>query len=405
MSAVKLTEGIYWVGAVDWNIRHFHGPAYSTHHGVTYNSYLIIDEKVALVDTVFTPFADELIGNISDVIDPARIDYVIANHVEVDHSGALPRLMSIIPNARVFCSLKGVDEFKKHYAPASGWEFHPVKTGQELKLGKRTLSFIEAPMLHWPDSMFTYVKEDGILMSNDAFGQHIATTGRFDDEVNEHELMREAAKYYANILMPFSVLVLRKLKELQDMKIPVNMIAPSHGIIWRKDPGRIIDAYAKWAEGKPVGPAAPGMLVVYETMWGSTEKMAKAILQGAIDEGVDARLYRLFGTDESDIITELLTARALVVGCSTINRGILPTVSSFLDEVRGLKPVRKIGAAFGSYGWNGGAVETIEERLRTAGIELAEPGLGLKWVPTPEELESCRELGRKIARRVRAGQA
>ncbi|MFZ5640763.1 MAG: FprA family A-type flavoprotein [Bacillota bacterium] len=394
MSATKLMEGIYWVGAVDWNLRYFHGPAYSTHRGTTYNAYLIIDDQVTLVDTVYRPFAEELIKHISEIIDPAKIDNVVVNHVETDHSGAFPEIMKIVPNARVFCSQRGMEGLKKHFYLDCNYQV--VKTGDVISTGKKSLTFVEAPMLHWPDSMFTYIKEDALLMPNDAFGQHIATSHRFDDEVDMNEVMEEAAKYYANILLPLSTMVLKKIEDVTKMGIDIKMIAPSHGIIWRKDPGRIIDAYLKWASGE----AERKVLVVYDTMWGSTEKMAKAILEGVASTGVPVKLFKLSASDHNDIMKELMNARAIILGSPTMNNGILPTMATMIEEMKVLKPRNRVGVVFGSYGWGGGAIKYIEDKFREAGVELIEDGLGFKWVPSEEELSQCVELGKRIAARV-----
>lgn len=394
MSATKLMEGIYWVGAVDWNLRYFHGPAYSTHRGTTYNAYLIIDDQVTLVDTVYRPFAEELIKHISEIIDPAKIDNVVVNHVETDHSGAFPEIMKIVPNARVFCSQRGMEGLKKHFYLDCNYQV--VKTGDVISTGKKSLTFVEAPMLHWPDSMFTYIKEDALLMPNDAFGQHIATSHRFDDEVDMNEVMEEAAKYYANILLPLSTMVLKKIEDVTKMGIDIKMVAPSHGIIWRKDPGRIIDAYLKWASGE----AERKVLVVYDTMWGSTEKMAKAILEGVASTGVPVKLFKLSASDHNDIMKELMNARAIILGSPTMNNGILPTMATMIEEMKVLKPRNRVGVVFGSYGWGGGAIKYIEDKFREAGVELIEDGLGFKWVPSEEELSQCVELGKRIAARV-----
>lgn len=397
MASVEILKDIYWVGAIDWNIRYFHGPAYTTHRGTTYNSYLIKDEKIALVDTVYGPFAEELIRNIKEVAEPSTIDYVVINHIETDHSGAFPEIMKLAPQAKVFCTRKAADGLKKHYF--GDWDFNIVKTGDKLSLGRRTLTFLEAPMLHWPDSMFTYMPEEALLLPNDAFGQHIATSFRFDDQVDPAALMEEAAKYYANILTPFSSLVLKKLDEVKSMGIAIKMIAPSHGVIWRGDPGKIVGAYVKWASGE----AEKKVVVVYDTMWESTEKMALAILDGLMEEGVEAKLFKLSKSDRNDVIKELLNAKAILVGSPTINREFLPVLSPLLDDLRGLKPRDKIGVAFGSYGWSGGAIRAIQERLESAGIKLIEDGLGFMWVPTEEELGHCVQLGRRVAAAVKQG--
>lgn len=398
MPPVKVLENIFWVGAVDWNIRHFHGFTYSTHRGTTYNAYLIIDKKVALVDTVQHSFAEEMIKRIREIIDPSKIDYIIANHVESDHSGSIAEILKHAPNATVVGTANCQKGLEKHYF--GNWKFQVVKTGDTLNLGERTLSFLEAPMLHWPDSMFTYIEKDALLLPNDAFGQHLATSKRFDDQVDQNILMQEAAKYYANILWPFSTLVTRKIEEVQKLGLKIDMIAPSHGIIWRKDPLKIVKAYLRWASGE----AKKKVLVVYDTMWESTEKMAKAMLEGIISEGVETVLYRLPFSDNGDIIGELLETKGLLVGSATINNGILPTVAPFLREIEGLRPRNKLAAAFGSYGWGGGATATIEKALKSAGMELAVPALTVKWVPDKTELQKCYEYGREFAKKVKAAE-
>jgi len=395
LDPVLLKEGIYWVGAVDWDMRYFHGPVLGTHRGTTYNSYLIIDEKITLVDTVYAPFTGEMLERIRKIIDPSRIDYIVINHVEVDHSGALPEVMKLAPQAKIFCSAKGKAGLLKHYY--GDWDYQVVETGAKISLGKRTLSFIEAPMLHWPDSMFTYLPEEAILMPNDAFGQHLASAFRFDDQVDNRVIMEEAARYYANILYPLSRLVLKKLEEVKALNIPIAMIAPSHGVIWRQNPGQIIEAYQRWASGEWL----PKAVVVYDTMWGSTAAMARAIVEGIVSEDVDARLFKVSVRDINSIITELLEARLLVIGSPTINRSYLSALSPFLDDLTGLKPVNRLGAAFGSYGWSRGAVKAIEAKLEAADLTLAGEGLEIPWVPDAGELESCRAWGRALARRVK----
>ncbi|NLA11655.1 MAG: MBL fold metallo-hydrolase [Firmicutes bacterium] len=395
MNPVLLKEDIYWVGAVDWDMRYFHGPVYSTHRGTTYNSFLIIDQKITLVDTVFAPFAGEMLERIRKIIDPSRIDYIVINHVETDHTGALPELMKLVPQAKIFCTARGKAGLLKHYY--GEWDYEVVQTGMKLPLGRRTLSFIEAPMLHWPDSMFTYIPEEELLMPNDAFGQHLASSFRFDDEVDNELVMAEAARYYANILYPLSKMVLKKLDEVSALNIPISMIAPSHGVIWRDNPGQIIEAYRRWASGEWL----PKAVVVYETMWGSTAAMARAVVEGLGAEKVAATLVKASIRDLNNIFTELLEARLLVVGSPTVNRSYLSVLSPFLDELTGLKPVNRLGAAFGSYGWSKGAVKNIEAKLEAAGLTLAGEGLEQLWVPDAGELESCYEWGRALARTVK----
>jgi anaerobic nitric oxide reductase flavorubredoxin len=395
MVKIALANDIYWVGAVDWNIRDFHG--YITSRGSTYNAYLITDEKVTLVDTVKQTFSDDLIAHISEIINPEKIDYIIVNHVEMDHSSSLPKMAKIAKNATIFSSERGKDALIEHY----GSDFNNVKTvknGDELKLGAHTLKFIDATMLHWPDSMFTYIVEDKILMPNDAFGQHLATGQRFDDEVDEHVLMEEATKYYANILMPLGSLVTRKIQEVVQSGLACCMIAPSHGIIWRKDPAKIIKAYAGWAAGEVKNKIA----IVYDTMWGSTDKMARAIQDGATSEGVEVKMLKMRASDNTEAMTEILEAKAVLVGSPTLNNGMFPTIGSFMTYATGLKPKDKIWSFFGSFGWGGGAVRSMAEMARKAGFEVHEPGLEIKYVPDKEDLEKCFELGKQIATEVKA---
>jgi anaerobic nitric oxide reductase flavorubredoxin len=394
MDKVTLAEGIHWVGAVDWNIRDFHG--YITRRGSTYNAYLIEDEKTALIDTVKHTFSDELLRNIREITNPEKIEYIIINHVEMDHSSSLPVIAEHAKNATILASQRGKDALIEHYG--ADFRIETVRTGDELKLGKRTLRFIEAPMLHWPDSMFTYVVEDKILMPNDAFGQHLATSQRFDDEVDEYVLMEEAVTYYANILMPFAPLITRKIQEVVQMGISIAMIAPSHGIIWRSNPSKIIKAYLDWSADL----SRKKVVIVYDTMWGSTDRMARAIAEGAVSEGVEVKLLKLRASDLTEAITEILNAKAVVVGSPTLNNQMFPTLSSFLTYITGLKPKGKLWSFFGSYGWGGGAVRSMAETARKAGFEIHEPGIEVKYVPDQEDLKKCFEFGQQIAARIKA---
>ncbi len=392
--AVEIKKDIYWVGALDWNVRHFHGHTYDIRRGTTYNSYLIRDEKVALVDAVYGPFAAQMIAKIKEIIDPAKIDYIIANHVETDHSGALPDILRLCPKAKVIGTAKCKEGLWKHYY--GNWDFQVVKTGDKIKLGKRTLTFIEAPMIHWPDSMFTYCPDEELLLPNDAFGQHYATSKRFDDEVNQAELMEEAARYYANILLPLSSVILKKIEEVQKMNIPIKMIAPSHGVIWRADPSRIVNAYVSWAKNE----TRPKAVIVYETMWGATAKMANSIAEGIIASGVELKLFDVNQSERSEIIREMLDARGYLIGSSTHDNGMLPAIAGFLEFFKGLKPQNRIAAVFGSFGWAGGAVRDIEEVLDKSGVAIAQPGLGIKYVPDEAELKKCYEFGEAFAKSI-----
>ena len=391
MEKVELKKGIYWVGAIDWNIRDFHG--YSTPYGTTYNAYLILDEKNVLVDTVKAPFYLEMLGRISEIIDPSRIDVVVSNHVEMDHSGSLTQMVERIGNPTVITSERGQKGLTKHYKKSLN--FKNVKSGEAFPIGHRTLTFVEAPMLHWPDSMFTYIKEDQLLLPNDAFGQHVASCQRFEDEVGD-EVMKHAAKYYANILWPLAPLILKKVDEVMKMGIPIDMIAPSHGLIWRKNPSRIIEAYVDWSQGK----AGNKILVVYDTMWGSTEAIAKAILKGLVDEGVEARLLHLRSNHRSDIIEEMLEAKAILLGSPTLNNGMFPTMGDFLTYMRGLRPKGKVFGLFGSHGWGGGAIKEMRKALDQEKFEIWEKELSVQFVPDPEECKSAIQFGREFARKV-----
>ncbi len=398
MAKVELTEGVYWVGAVDWNLRDFHG--YTTPRGGTYNAYLIIDEKIALVDTVKQIFAGEMLERIREIVDPQKIDYVISNHVEIDHSGSLPDIMKLATNAQVICSEKGKEGLSKYYE--GNWDFRTVKTGDELELGKKTLFFVTVPMLHWPDSMASYIKEDKLLFSNDLFGQHLASSFRFDDDdpgalgYESDIVMEEAAKYYANIFMQFGALIIKKIQEMQDLNISAKMIAPSHGVIW-KNPEKIINAYLNWAKGVSKQKA----LIIYDTMWNSTEVMAGEILRGISESDVEVKLFHLRRNEWSEIVKEVLESKAIFIGSPTLNNDIFPTVSGFLTYLMGLRPRDKIWVTFGSYGWAGGAVRGMNDKLKSAGNEPVE-SLEIKFRPDESELSKCYALGQKIALKIKS---
>jgi flavorubredoxin len=392
MKAVEIAKDIYSVGVIDWNIRDFHG--YSTEKGSSYNAFLIIDEKVVLIDTVKRDFTDKLLENISSVIDPKRIDIVISNHTEMDHSGGLPRVMHYIGEDKpVYCSKMGLKNLSKHFS--SRLNLHAVENGETLNIGKRTLTFLETRMLHWPDSMFTYDQTDKILFSSDAFGQHYAGFEMFDDMVGD-EIMYHAKKYFANILLLYSPLILKLIEKLTEMGLEIKTICPDHGIIWRTDPGKIINAYVAWSkqEGKKKA------IVVYDTMWHSTEVMAECIAEGIASQGVEARPICIRASDRSDIMTEALNAKAIVVGSPTLNNTIFPTVADMLAYMKGLKPKNRIGAAFGSYGWSGEAVGEIRGQLENMGMKIVEPDLRLQYVPDDQGRLEAYEFGQKIGKAV-----
>ncbi|MFH1721775.1 MAG: rubrerythrin [Candidatus Altiarchaeota archaeon] len=391
MKATEIKKGIYWVGAIDWNVRDFHG--YSTSRGTTYNAYLVVGKKVALVDTVKHDFADEMFERIKDVIPIEKIDYIIANHVEMDHSGTLPKIMEMLPDAKLVCSAKGAEGFEKTYQ--KNWKYEVVKTGDTIDLGGKTLTFIEAPMLHWPDSMFTYVKGDKVLLPNDGFGQHIATSQRFDDEVDMADIWSEYQKYYANILWPFSSLIAAMLKKITELKLDIEIIGPSHGIIWRKHIPEAIKKYEQWSSGY----VKNKIVITYDTMWESTQKMAKEIAEGVRSEGVEVKLLRLRLNHRSDIIKEALEAKAILIGTPTLNNTIYPTVAELLTYIRGLRPQKKIWHAFGSYGWGGGGVEAVEKEFKDCAYEFESSKLKVQYVPTDKELKECFVFGAAFAKK------
>lgn len=391
MSRVELSEGVYWVGAIDWNIRNFHG--YTTPRGTTYNAYLIVDEKIALIDTVKAPFTAEMLDRIREIVDPGKIDYMVSNHVEMDHSGGIPEVMRRC-QATVVTAERGKKGLTRVYK--SDWPFQVVKEGEELSLGRRRLQFIEAPMLHWPDNILAYLPEQKLLFSSDAFGQHIASSWKYADQVPY--VFSEAAKYYANIVMPYSSMVLQALKKLDGKGI--EMVAPSHGLIWRgPELGRAVQAYTDWSQGV----AREKVLICYDTMWGSTDKMARAVVEGILRGGVEVSLYNLSVTDWSETIKEVLDAKAVLIGSPTLNKGLFPTVAGFLAYLKGLKPKGKLGASFGSFGWSGGAVTAANQELKSAGMEVVESGLEFAHVPDIEELEKCVAFGEQVARQVKGG--
>jgi len=393
----ELKEGVFWVGAVDWEMRHFHGHELSTHRGSSYNAYLILDEKNVLVDTVWAPFADQLIENISEVIDPSQIDIVVANHSEMDHSGGLPAVLELVPEATVVVSRRGAESIAGHFHRP--WDLKAVQTGDKINIGKHDLVFIEAPMLHWPDSMFTYLTGHNILMPNDAFGQHYATAGMFNDQVDQTELYEEALKYYVNILTPFSARVTKKIEELTALNVPIDIIAPSHGVIWRDDPFQIVRKYQEWAAQE----AGPRAAILYDTMWHATRRMAEAIGDGLTDAGVDYKLIHAAVTDRNDALVDVFNARTIIVGSPTFNNGVLPTIAPILHDLKGLKFKNKLGAAFGSYGWSGESIKFIESYLGQCDIRIVREGIKCKWQPRAEDLEACRAFGRELGKATKEG--
>lgn len=387
----EFLDGVYWVGVIDWDVRNFHG--YVTHRGTTYNSYLLVGDEVALVDFSKMGYFEEMMGRIREVVEPDEIDYLISNHSEPDHSGTMLKVKNEAPQAEIIASERGKNTLHKYYG--EDIKITSIKDKPSLDLGGKTLNFVPVPMAHWPDSMVTYVEEDKLLISSDAFGQHIATSERFDDEVDHSMLMRESAAYYANILMPLWRSVKRAMDALQGIEIEV--IAPSHGIIWRDDPGAILEHYKRWISGETKEKA----VIIYDTMWHSTEMIANSLSHGLMDEGVEVVVHNLDASHRSDVITDILDAKAVLVGSPTLNNHVFPTVAGFMAYMRGLKPQNKIGAAFGSYGWGGGAKRWLEPELESSGIELLESDIEFVYRPTEEELEKSREYGRMVARKIK----
>ncbi len=391
MKPIELAKNVYWVGAIDWLTRDFHG--YSTNRGTTYNAYLIIDEKVTLIDTVKKPYCNELMHHIRSIIDPAKIDYIVVNHVEMDHSGSLPDVIKEINPEKIICSKMGQKALIKHFHQED-WPYHVVSPGEELCLGEKTLSFLETRMLHWPDSMFTYIKEDQILFSSDAFGEHLATSERFDDEINLDVLMHEATKYYANILTLYSPLVKKLLAKVAEMNLPIKMIAPDHGVVWRSHIDNILEAYGRWCVHEGKGNA----LIIYDTMWDSTRLMAKGIAEGLQEQGISYKMINLQVNHRSDVMTDVLESSAIILGCPTLNNGMLPRMAGFLMYMRGLRPTNKIGVAFGSYGWSGEAVKLMNRAMTEMKFTICHPGLKVQYVPEKSNLDECIQLGNTIGK-------
>jgi flavorubredoxin len=387
--AIKVTDDIYWVGAIDWGIRDFHG--YLTGRGTTYNAFVILADTVTLIDTVKAPFKQEMLARIASIINPEDISYIISNHTEMDHSGSLPDVIETVKPDKVFASINGVKALADHFHMER--EIVGVQDGETVSLGSRNVTFVETKMLHWPDSMFTYLAEEEFLFSSDAFGMHLASSERFADQLDDGVLEYEAAKYYANILLPFSPLVTKLLDKVAGLGITINTIAPDHGPIWRKEPSRMLNSYATWAAQEPTNKA----VVVYDTMWESTTAMARAIGEGLAAGGTTTKIMPLRSCHRSDVATEILDAGALLIGSPTINNNIFPTVADTLTYLKGLKPQNLIGAAFGSYGWSGEAVKQISDMLAAMKIELVGDGIKVKYVPDSAALAQCYSLGERVA--------
>lgn len=390
----KFHNNVDWVGKIDWELTHFHGHELSTFHGSSYNSYLIREEKNVLIDTVWLPFADEFIDNLSATIDLHDIDYIVVNHGEVDHSGALPALMKLIPDTPIYCSANAVKSLKGQYH--QDWNFNVVKTGDRLDLGNgKELIFVEMTMLHWPDSMAAFLTGDNILFSNDAFGQHLASEKLFADSVDQCLLWEEAIKYYANIITPFSPMLKRKLAEIEKLNLPIEIIATSHGLSWRENPMQIVEKYALWCDNYQENQ----ITIIYETMWQGTKKLAEAISSGIreADPDVEIKLFNIALTDKNDLVTEVFKSKTAAIGSPTINNSASGNIIGLIDMLKSLKFKGKKAAAFGCYGWSGEAPKLMEDKLSDAGFEIVAEALRNNWNPDAEGIAAARAFGRELA--------
>lgn len=391
----KITDKVTWVGKTDWELQYFHGNEYSTNKGSSYNSYLIRDQKTVLIDTVWQPYDKEFVSRLKQEIDLKKIDYIVMNHSEPDHSGALPELMREIPDTPIYCTANGVKILKGHYHQE--WNFVTVKSGDTLNLGESVLTFVEAPMLHWPDSMFTYMSGDNILFSTDAFGQHYATESLFNDTADTAQIMAEATKYYANILTPFSRFVIKKIEEILNLQLPLSMICPSHGVIWKDHPTQIVEQYLTWADDYQENQVT----IIYDTMWNATRKMAEAIAEGILKSAPDmtVKLMNASKEDKNDILTEVFKSKLILIGSPTVNNGYLHSIGGLLEMMKGLKFKNKQAAAFGSYGWSGEAVKQISTGLKEANFEILKDGLRVLWVPDESATKECMDYGISLINR------
>jgi len=390
----KIKNNIYWVGKKDWELAKFHGDEYSTDHATTYNSYLIKEEKNVLIDTVWMKYSKEFVKNLSKEIDLDEIDYIIANHAEIDHSGSLPELMKKIPDTPIYCTKMGVNSIKGHYH--EDWDFHVVKTGDTLSVGNgKDLIFVEMNMLHWPDSMACYLTKDNVLFSNDAFGQHYCSEFMYNDLVDQNELFTECLKYYANILTPFSALVDKKIKEVLDLKIAIDMICTSHGVIWRDNPIQIVQKYIEWSNNYQENQ----ITLIYDTMWQGTRRMAEAIIEGIreVDKEVNIKLLKTSQYDKNDVITEVFKSKAILVGSPTIGKGISSSIAQIMEMIKGMRFKNKKAASFGCYGWSGEGIKVLNDLLEKAGFSIINDGIRALWNPTDDALKECQAFGKKIA--------
>ncbi|WP_024989939.1 oxygen-binding di-iron domain-containing protein [Segatella albensis] len=393
--AKKITDKVTWVGKIDWELKHFHGDELSTGKGSSYNSYLIRDKKTALIDTVWGPYDEEFVTHLCEEIDLHDINYIIMNHNESDHSGALPALMREIPDTPIYCTAKGEKILRGLYH--QNWNYVNVKTGDALNIGDNTLTFIEAPMCHWPDTMVTYASNEQILFSNDVFGQHFATESLYDDTVSKSDLFYETEKYYANILNLYNPMVQKKIKEIVAMNLPLRMICPSHGIIWTNHIKDVIDCYLSWSNNYQENQ----ITIIYDTMWQSTRRMAEAIADGIRqqDPTIKVKLMNAVKDDKNDIIVEVFRSRGILIGSPTVNMGITFAIAGIIEMIHGMKFKNKTFGAFGSSGWGGGAEKRIADRMTEAGWKQATEPFKLLWAPDRDGEKACREYGKLFAQK------
>lgn len=389
---IEIKKNIYWTGIKDWELRKFHGHELSTHRGSTYNSYVIKDEKTVLIDTVWSPYKEEFVEGLEKNIGIKNIDAIVINHVEPDHGGSLAYLLDLIPGTPIYCSKNGAEIIKKHFH--KDWNFNIVKTGDTLKIGEYELVFVEMQMIHWPDSMLTYVKGANLVLSNDAFGQHFSPASLFNDEVDNCELYQEAMKYFGNILTPYTALIKKKIEQIKALNLPIDMIAPSHGVIWRTNPMQIVEKYYEWASDYNEGTVA----IIYDTMYEATTTMANSIGEGLAKSNVKFKMYNAATTDRSDLLTEIFKAKGVIIGSCTVNNTVLRAIASLLDDIKGLRFKNKVGAGFGSFGWSGEAQKIISSKLEEAGLKVPLQPLQVKYRPTEEELVQCVEFGQNFAK-------
>jgi len=393
MNTIEIKSGIFWVGSIDFQLRHFHGYTFDTPEGTTYNSYLLKDREITLVDGVWGPFTNQWLEKIKSLVNIGQIKNIIVNHIEPDHSGSLTEIIKLNPKVMIYGTAKCESGLAKMYG-LRNLNFKIVKTGDEISIGEKTIKFLEAPMIHWPDSMFSYIPQDKLLLPNDGFGQHWATKQRFDDEVDLDKLVNQTKIYYAGILWPFSAIIKNKLAEIESLGWEIEMIAPSHGLIWRKNVDKIWNFYKKWSDQETEKKA----VIVFETMWGATEIMAGKMAEGLAETGLKVKVMDVNKFSRVEIAKELFEAKAYMIGSSVHDNGVLPNMSALLYYIKGMRPAGRIGMAFGSYGWGPTGTGEIEKFMIEARIEKAMGSYNVQFTPNESEMEKCREIGKQFGK-------